>query len=125
MNLRRADERTVKKRTRPAKQMPYEEGITGEKGLQLIAQLDLQVEIGHKSINLHSNLRHVNHIDIIKVSLQCEAAWLRSPAARCYILQSSAIRQFSMGPAIWPQFWEAVPSSRPSPFRQVGTESEM
>jgi hypothetical protein len=24
--------------------MPYEEGITGEKGLQLIAQLDLQVE---------------------------------------------------------------------------------
>jgi hypothetical protein len=43
-NLRAANEKTVKKRNRSHKQIPCEEGLTVEEGLQLVAQLDLPAE---------------------------------------------------------------------------------
>lgn len=43
-NLYAANEKVVKKRTRSTKQIPCEECLTVEEGLQLIAQLDLPAE---------------------------------------------------------------------------------
>jgi hypothetical protein len=43
-NLRMANEKIVKKRNRSTKQIPCEQGLTVEEGLQLVAQLDLPVE---------------------------------------------------------------------------------
>jgi hypothetical protein len=43
-NLRAANERVVKKRNRSTRQIPCEEGLTVEEGLQLITQLDLPAE---------------------------------------------------------------------------------
>jgi hypothetical protein len=43
-NLRTANEKIVKKRNRSHKQIPCEEGLTVEEGLQLVAQLDLREE---------------------------------------------------------------------------------
>jgi hypothetical protein len=43
-NLRVANERIVKKRNRPNRKIPYEEGLTVEEGLQLVEQLNQPVE---------------------------------------------------------------------------------
>ena len=43
-NLRIANEKIVKKRNRPTRQIPCGEGLTVEEGLQLVAQLDLPAE---------------------------------------------------------------------------------
>lgn len=43
-NLRAANEKVVKKRNRSTRQIPCEEGLTVEEGLQLVAQLDLPAE---------------------------------------------------------------------------------
>lgn len=43
-NLRAANEKIVKKRTRSHKQIPCEEGLTVEEGLQLVEQLNQPVE---------------------------------------------------------------------------------
>jgi hypothetical protein len=43
-NLRMANEKIVKKRNRSTRQIPCEEGLTVEEGLQLVAQLDLPTE---------------------------------------------------------------------------------
>jgi hypothetical protein len=43
-NLRMANEKIVKKRTRSTNHLPCEEGLTVEEALQLAAQLDLPVE---------------------------------------------------------------------------------
>jgi hypothetical protein len=43
-NLRAANKKVVKKRTRSTKQIPCEEGLTVEEGLQLLTQLDLPEE---------------------------------------------------------------------------------
>ena len=43
-NLRIANEKVVKKRTRSTKQIPCEEGLTVEEGLQLVQQLNQPVE---------------------------------------------------------------------------------
>ena len=43
-NLRAANEKVVKKRNRSTRQIPCEEGLTVEEGLQLVTQLDLLAE---------------------------------------------------------------------------------
>ncbi len=43
-NLRAANEKVVKKRTRSTKHIPCEEGLTVEEGLQRVTQLDQPVE---------------------------------------------------------------------------------
>jgi hypothetical protein len=43
-NLRIANEKIIKKRNRSARQIPCEEGLTIEEGLQLVTQLDLPAE---------------------------------------------------------------------------------
>ena len=43
-NLRAANEKIVKKRSRSTKYIPYEQGLTVEEGQQLVTQLDLPAE---------------------------------------------------------------------------------
>ena len=55
-NLRAANKKTVKKRNRSHKQIPCEEGLTVEEGLQLVAQLDLPAEAPVVETNTQGDL---------------------------------------------------------------------
>jgi hypothetical protein len=55
-NLRATNERIKKKRNRSTRQIPCEEGLTVEEGLQLIAQQDLPVEAPTVESHAHGEL---------------------------------------------------------------------